>query len=134
VVQGLYIDIIINNYDRFIYDFCLKKDIPYLGICLGFQVMTDKIEIVDNHYNKYHKIYINKDSKLYKIYNKELLFVNSRHHYRVVKTNNFISAKSIDGVIEAIEVLNKKFIVGVQWHPEDLNDELLFNEFIKNCL
>ena len=96
--------------------------------------MTNKIENVDNHYNKYHKIYINKDSKLYKIYNKELLFVNSRHHYRVVKTNNFISAKSIDGVIEAIEVLNKKFIVGVQWHPEDLNDELLFNEFIKNCL
>ncbi len=123
-----------DNYDLFIYDYCIKKDIPYLGICLGFQTMSGELVNVNNHYNTYHKIYLNKKSKLYKIYNKETLLVNSRHHQKIVKTNDFISSKAEDDTIESIEVLNKKFIVGVQWHPEDLNDELLFNEFIKNCL
>ena len=27
-----------------------------------------------------------------------------------------------------------KFNVGVQWHPEDLDNDLLFKEFIKSCI
>ena len=41
-----------------------------------------------------------------------------------------------DGILEAIEMKDKKFIIGVQWHPEGLDDEnsnKLFDYFINTC-
>ncbi len=37
-----------------------------------------------------------------------------------------VSARSDDGVIEAVEVLGRTFAVGVQWHPEENGDTRLF--------
>ena len=37
-----------------------------------------------------------------------------------------MSARSDDGVIEAVEVLGRTFAVGVQWHPEEQGDVRLF--------
>ena len=34
-----------------------------------------------------------------------------------------MSARSPDGVIEAIEARDQRFAVGVQWHPEKLEGE-----------
>ena len=34
-----------------------------------------------------------------------------------------INAISEDGIIEGVEYPNKKFIIGLQWHPEYLIDE-----------
>jgi putative glutamine amidotransferase len=47
--------------------------------------------------------------------------VNSRHHQSVGKLGNQLvaSATAPDGVIEAIEVPEATFCVGVQWHPEN---------------
>ena len=48
--------------------------------------------------------------------------------------NNFIiSSISPDGIIESIEMQNKNFVVGVQWHPEmlALKDDTMLNLFIK---
>ena len=52
------------------------------------------------------------------------LFVNSFHHQAVSEPGpRFrISARSTDGIIEAIESSEFKPIVGVQWHPECLDD------------
>ncbi|MBD8921906.1 gamma-glutamyl-gamma-aminobutyrate hydrolase family protein, partial [bacterium] len=47
-----------------------------------------------------------------------------------------IEAVSPDNVIEAIKVKNKRFILGVQWHPEDLDDiysYYIFKALIINC-
>lgn len=48
-----------------------------------------------------------------------------------------ISAVSYDGLAECFEVYNKKFIIGIKWHPElMLEDEFpdkLFKEFISKC-
>jgi microsomal dipeptidase-like Zn-dependent dipeptidase len=54
------------------------------------------------------------------------LFVNSFHHQAVGETGNRfrITAKSTDGVIEAIESTEYKSVLGVQWHPECLEDGL----------
>jgi putative glutamine amidotransferase len=64
--------------------------------------------------------------------------VNSHHHQSVKRTGESVrvSAVSGDGVIEAIEILNKKFCLGVQWHPEYLNTEEdveIFKAFISAC-
>ena len=87
-----------------------------------------------------HNVTIDKDSRLYRIYEKELISVPSLHGY-VVKDNAFegselfkVVGKSDDGTIEAIESLNPNhFMIGVQFHPEleDENNDLfkkLINE------
>lgn len=115
-----------------------KINKPTLGICLGMQTMVvslgGKLKKIKKHNNKYkkHKITINKTSKLYEIIRKEKIIVNTRHTYAVKKTSLDITAKN-KNIIEAIEDKNKLFFIGVQYHPESINNEdsdKLFNYFI----
>ena len=70
-----------------------------------------------------HSINIKKGSLLHKIIGLDKIQVNSRHIYSVKNLNKAkIVAESEDGIIEAIEFENRKFAIGVQWHPEDLFD------------
>jgi len=135
-------------YDEFIARYCIENDIPILGTCMGMQVLaavdcnTSRMKNVTfiksqiNHKqlkNKYaHSVIINKNSLLHSIIGKNNIEVNSRHMYRIIQLNNAINvAESNDGIIEAIEFPNKKFAIGVQWHPEDLfdTDENMLNLF-----
>lgn len=139
-----------NKFDRFIVDYLIENDIPTLGICLGMQQLSNYgREVFVNEPNDssvmhrtdddtcVHDITIEKDTKLYEIIKKEKINVNSRHFYHIVPNELFInSSHTEDGYIESIEMQNKKFIIGVQWHPEDIYDENtdnLFNSFIAAC-
>lgn len=134
------------NYDleclKYIYD----KDIPVLGICLGMQLMGSmfggKLENIAKHRYKdkkyVHKIYIDKNSKLYDIFKSDVISVNSRHISSLDNTDLDIVGLSDDNVIEAIEDKSKKFFIGVQWHPEsmysyDILECNLFDYFIDVC-
>ena len=72
---------------------------------------------------------------------KEILKVNSIHDMiatkELVEPFAKISSYSEDGLVESFELENKKFIIGVKWHPElMINEEhvnALFKEFINNC-
>ncbi|SMD11346.1 putative glutamine amidotransferase [Desulfocicer vacuolatum DSM 3385] len=128
----------------------LNRDMPVLGICRGIQVMNaalggslyqDIFTQVDNvlgHLPKkmpvdtlFHCINFVKGSRLEKIFDTRNLRVNSYHHQAVKQVADaFIAtAFSTDHIIEAIEHKDKKFAVGVQWHPEDLT--IKYPHFIK---
>ena len=85
-----------------------------------------------------HYDYIDKDSKLYKIFGQEKIEVNSVHNNTITEVGKMfkVSIKSEDGLIEGIENIDdNNFIVGVQFHPEILPQfNNLFKEFIRNCL
>jgi putative glutamine amidotransferase len=51
--------------------------------------------------------------------------VNSLHHQAVAAPGEglVVSARSADGLIEAVEGAGERFVVGVQWHPEKLDGE-----------
>lgn len=138
----------IYPYHYEILDYAIKNNIPVLGICMGCQIIglysttkneSDLIKI-ENHNNKnmYHTIIINKDSELYNILNKETFKVNSRHNYALKEVNNpfKVTAISQDNVVEAIEYIdNNNFILGLQFHPEDMNNtEKIYNHFLKKVL
>ena len=129
----------------------IELDKPLIGICAGFNNIlralgTDVIEdktkshdIYDENYR--HKINIVKGTKLYDFINKDEYNVNSIHTMIAPKENvesyATISSLSEEGLVESFEVNNKKFIMGIKWHPElmlkDEFTEKLFSEFIKKC-
>lgn len=128
----------------------LKLDMPVLGICRGIQLMNavcggtlfqDIFSQCKNVFGHnavetpvdvpYHTVSIEKGSRLYDIFGTHELKVNSFHHQAIKKTaGNFkVAATSQDGIIEGIEDTEKTFVVGVQWHPEDLSAK--HTEFLK---
>ena len=48
-----------------------------------------------------------------------------------------ISSVSYDGLVESFDLNNKKFVLGIKWHPELMLEEDLtkniFKEFIEKC-
>ncbi len=51
--------------------------------------------------------------------------MNSRHHQsvKVPGAGLKVAAVAPDGVVEAIEHEDKKFVLGLQWHPEQNADK-----------
>ena len=135
-----------NEADIEIIKYAFKVNKPLLGICAGMQALAnidtfiDNTIKVDNHNvpneDYVHEISIN-DGILKNILNKDKIKVNSRHNYKVEPKSYFkIDAVSNDGVIEAISFPEFKCIVGLEWHPEDMDDEnqnKIFKYFISKC-
>ena len=143
----------VTPYDQYLLEKCIDRDIPTLGICLGMQLLSNykrnfKVEeIISNINHNYkdddtklaHKVRINKDTLLYRILEKDEIMVNSYHRFHALENDNVvINAYSEDGYIEGVEISNKKFILGVQWHPEisysfDENSKRIIDHFIEVC-
>ena len=121
--------------DKAIIELFANANKPILGICGGLQSINVYFggslnQNINNHNlnNKLHKINIKENTFLYEIYNSNE-YVNSFHHQSIKEVANGFNVSAIaeDGTIEAIE---KDNIVGVQWHPERVNDLLFFRHFI----
>ena len=115
-----------------------NRQLPILGICRGIQTLAVALggkvaqDISDNAKVKHsqdadrseptHTVSFEPDSILAKLYGK--LEVNSFHHQAVKETGKKfrVVAKAIDGIIEAMESREYKSIIGVQWHPECLEN------------
>ena len=83
-----------------------------------------------------HSVTIEEDSTLFNIYKASLsplssllsplLYVNSFHHQAVSEPGDKfrVVATAKDGIVEAIESTEFKSIIGVQWHPECMEEGL----------
>lgn len=132
-----------------------KTKLPFLGICAGSQALnisrggsliqdipTKLPEMKVAHaskdgwqkgFNK-HEVNFAKLTKLKCIYGIDKLSVPTSHHQCVDKVGDDlqIAATADDGMVEAVEMKGKRFVVGVQWHPErDFSaNQQLFENFI----
>ena len=139
-----------DNYEIIIARYCYDNDIPILGICAGQNNIaraiggtTYKIHNPDKHdksFDEYvHKIKINENSKFYNIVKTNEMMVNSRHK-RTIKDCPMLDKVAFceDGYPDVIESPNKRFYIGVRFHPESLylkdkNMNIIFEEFINEC-
>lgn len=135
----------------------LKRKMPILGICGGAQLINvvlggtliqhiPDVSMQIDHFMPTitadlpcHKVDINPESHLFKIVKKTQMHVNSRHHQAVKVTGKdlIVNARSLDGLIEGIELMNYPFCIGVQWHPEfcvDSQDEQIVVAFVQAAL
>jgi len=132
----------------------ITRDIPLLGICGGQQLLNvvlggtliqhipDAIPGALAHEQPTprdeagHDVTVTPGTLLAAITGAVTMSVNSAHHQAVrdIGEGVIIDAIAPDGVIEGIELLGKRFCLGVQWHPEfsiDPGDSRIFTAFIK---
>ncbi len=135
----------------------VEDDRPLFGICRGHQVMNvalggtlvqdipSQVETTLTHdlpdeyprSTRLHTVDIKPESRLASILGTTQVVVNSLHHQSVQAPAPGVdfTAYAPDGIVEALEVPDKRFILSVQWHPEDLYEDdgmmkRLFTEFV----
>jgi len=115
---------------------CHQRRIPIFGICRGLQIMNvafggtlhqdlSQMPGAANHgqvgeldFSTRHQVEIVPGTRLHQIVGADSIETNTGHHQgvKVLGKGLTVSARSADGVVEAIE--GSGFTLAVQWHPE----------------
>lgn len=148
----------VDELDLSLAHYALQERKPVLGICRGCQVLNvatggSLYQDLASQFAKggllqhrqlaprwhgTHMISLAPDSLLASVLGETSLRVNSFHHQAVLATGpaTNVTAHAGDGVVEAIEVPDHPFAIGVQWHPEGMVDrhpeqQRLFAAFVR---
>jgi putative glutamine amidotransferase len=130
------------------------RDLPVLGICGGQQLLNVVLggtliqhipyEVADALVHEQpnprdepgHGVVVTPGTLLHRICGTESLQVNSAHHQAAKDLGPGVTVNAVapDGVIEGIERADRRFCLGVQWHPEyavSSADEAIFGTFVQ---
>jgi len=134
-----------------------ESELPTLGICRGQQLLNvalggslyqdlqaqgaTAVEHSDRDGRArsalVHRVRLEPDSRLAQLIDETVFEVNSLHHQAIKRlaTSLRVSGRADDGVIEAVESTDHRFLIAVQWHPEELTDlpwvQRLFRAFAR---
>lgn len=120
----------------------IERDLPFLGICRGAQVLNVSLGgTLNQHlpdllgtttYQAGGGVFntvsarVENGSRLHGLLSEDAVSVPVYHHQsiRQVAPGLAVSARTEDGVIEAVELVDYAFGVAVQWHPEESREDL----------
>ena len=148
-----------DEWEMKLFELAFNANLPILGICRGMQLINvarggslyqdiiaqyddSLVHLPDEEGTAYvhHNIKFAEDCSLCNFACCQQLNVNSHHHQAIkeLAPEFKIIAKTEGEIVEAIEAVDKDFIIGVQWHPEDLTHlhpcfKELFNLLIKQA-
>ncbi len=134
----------------------VAEDKPIFGICRGIQAMNVALggSLVQDipsqwdapvkHNGRYenatrdevlHHVSVEGGSRIEKIVENRHVGVNSFHHQAVKRLADgfVITSRAPDGIVEGMEMPDKRFVVSVQWHPEEMTTVRadMLNLFVK---
>jgi len=132
-----------NRFDLSIARLAADRSLPVMGICLGCQVLNvalggtlyqhlpEQLPAALTHSagepggRAAHRVQIADGSRLARIVGTTDLETNSSHHQAIREVAPALRAVawSADGVIEAAEARDERFLLAIQWHPENLAAE-----------
>jgi len=133
-----------------------RRDLPTLAICRGHQVLNvatggtlvqdlpSEVSGGGDHdrrserWERAHDVRILQGTRLRAILGRETVAVNSFHHQAVERLGEGVVVSALstrDQIIEGIEMPGRRFVLGVQWHPEVFWDQpegfgALFEAFV----
>lgn len=146
--------------EKMLYRIAAEKDKPMLGICRGIQLLNalhggtlyqdlpeefEAKKTLEHHmtppYDRtVHEVILEKDTPLFKLLGQERLAVNSYHHQGVRQIGEGLSVMAVaeDGLVEGLYAPDRKFVWGIQWHPEfiyqkDEASQKIFRAFVEAC-
>jgi len=124
-----------------------RENLPILGICRGHQVLNvyyggTLIQDVPLDFPPARQQRVRHDTprdqadtehvilfapdlpRRYRISPHRLVCVNSRHHQAVLRVSFqlHVGARSTDGLVEMVYHPGKRFVLGIQWHPERMSE------------
>jgi putative glutamine amidotransferase len=126
----------------------LARDMPVLAVCRGFQILNvarggdleqHLPEVVGSEQHREvsgtfseHGVRIEDDSRLGSVLGDEHAPVKSHHHQGVGRIGEGLRevAWADDGTVEGLEDPERRFAVGVLWHPEAGDDARLFEALV----
>jgi putative glutamine amidotransferase len=131
----------------------IQQDKPLLAICRGIQLLNvalggtlhqdlgDVLSDRESHWDTYHPVTLTAGSRLaLAMDTTSPQRCHSYHHQalRDVAPELTVVARAPDNTIEAVEHRDARWIVGVQWHPEDdaattTDQQKLFDGFVARC-
>jgi putative glutamine amidotransferase len=121
----------------------VRRDLPILAICRGIQVLNvatggtliqdlpsdvaggERHDCPEPRSRRVHRIEIEPGTRLQDILGEVTISVNSFHHQAVSRVGDGLTVSArcdADGVIEGLELPGRRFVIGVQWHPETFWD------------
>jgi putative glutamine amidotransferase len=118
-------------------DEALARDLPLLAICRGMQILNvhlggglvQHLPTAAHHVRRTtdrslpaHRVAIEPGTLLANIAGRDTWEVNSRHHQAVARLAGGLkicARDPEDGTIEAIELPARRYVLAVQWHPEN---------------
>lgn len=139
-----------GKHEIYVAKYAIENDIPLLGTCCGINnilfsqgdTVQEKRDESHNIYDKdyRHDIIVEEASKLYKILgSNKRVGVNSIHNVMIKDSDvkHFeVVAHDLNGFVEAVELKNNRFCLGLKWHPEIMEEDIMqniFKEFVKSC-
>ena len=129
-----------DAYEIALFRAAAERHLPTLALCRGIQIANVAVggsllqdipsqRPVNSHptsgsrSERVHAVDLESDSRLREILGADRVTVNSFHHQAIARVASSIRVvgTSPDGIVEAIEWRDPTWwMVGVQWHPEDL--------------
>jgi len=125
----------------------LDHDVPVLGVCRGMQLLTvaaggrlhqhlpdvlghEKHRPAPGVYGE-HEARFTPGSRIAALMGDEL-GVHCYHHQGVADAGTLeVTGRTEDGLAEAVEDPARRFVLGVQWHPEVIRDRRLFGALVQ---
>jgi putative glutamine amidotransferase len=120
----------------------IARELPFLGICRGAQMLnttlggslhqhlpevigTEKYQLGGGNFSQID-VTVDSDSAVGRLVGGQPLAVAVYHHQAIDRVGEGlrVTARSDDGVIQAVELTGVPFGVAVQWHPEQTAEDL----------